>query len=112
MNETNESLSAARRVLKKKTVEKLVRDDRITPHGMKILERWARSETFTLQQLERKWDIFLDVLLNQQEWEHPSSAENIEWQLRNGLTSHELLEMGAPDLSCRHAIRRAEVSAE
>ena len=111
MDVSKESLSAALSVLQKQTVDKIIADDRVTCHGLKILERWAQQENFTLQQLERNWETFLAVLLNQQKWEHPSSAERIELQLQNGLAYHEILELGAPDLSCRHAIYRMSLNA-
>lgn len=111
MKMSNESLTTAQRTLKRKTIDGILADNRVTSHGLKILERWAQNETFTLQRLGRDWDKLMKVLLEQQSWEHPSSAEIIERQLRTGLTHHEIQELGAPDLSCRHAIWRLEVNA-
>jgi len=109
MENLGESLTAATRYLKKTSMKKLISDDRVTPHGYKILERWAQEDLFTLQRLERRWDEFMAVLLEQQTWEHPSTYEQIEWQRRNGLTIHEIRELGQPDLSCRAAIQRMKM---
>ncbi|UQZ88463.1 hypothetical protein C4J81_04280 [Deltaproteobacteria bacterium Smac51] len=110
MPEADVSLTAARRVLKKKTMATVISDHRVTSHGLKILERWAQNEPPALRRLERNLDTFMAVLLQQQEWEPPSSAERIEEQLRNGLTRHELCELGAPDLSCSHAMWRMDIA--
>lgn len=106
----NETLTVASKVLKKKTMDKIITDERVTDHGLKILERWARDEGFILKDLERKPEKFMAVLLEQQKNEHPTTYDNIQQQLRNGLTAHELRELGAPDLSCRHAIWRMSLT--
>lgn len=110
MSEFAHKLDAAARVLKKKTMNMVANDDRMTAYGFKILERWAQNEPLAVRRLERNGDTFMAVLLQQQEWEHPSSAGRIEEQLRNGLTRHELRELGAPDLSCRHAMWRMDIA--
>lgn len=46
------------------------------------------------------------VLLDHQEWASPFAYDSFDQQLCNGLTAHEILEMGAKDLSCSNAIRR------
>ena len=109
MENFNDSLVVSAQYLKKTSTKKLINDDRVTPHGHKILERWSREDPFTLQRLERRWDEFMAVLLEQQIWEHPSTYEQIEWQRCNGLTAHEIRELGQPDLSCRAAIQRMKM---
>ena len=106
MNQSHPSLDTTARVLKKKTFDRIQNEGWLTQHGLNILERWSQNEPWAVQRLARKWDTFMTVLLDQQEWEHPTSFDQIEWQLRNGLTRHEIMEMGGPDLSCHHAMRR------
>lgn len=106
MPEMNEALTAAERTLKKKTLAMVATDDRVTPHGLMLLERWAQEDPFTLRGLEKDSEKFMALLLNQQEWASPFAYDSFDWQLRNGLTNHEILEMGAQDLSCAYAVRR------
>ena len=106
MPEVNETLTAAERTLKKKTLAMVAADDRVTPHGLMILERWAQEDPFTLRGLEKDFGKFMSVLLDQQEWACPFAYDSFYRQLRNGLTRHEILEMGAQDLSCSFAVRR------
>jgi len=101
-----ENLTAAKWTLKKETLEMFVNDDRVTSHGLMILERWAQSEPSALLDLEGDREKFMAVLLDHQEWASPFSYDSFDQQLRNGLTAHEILEMGAKDLSCANAIRR------
>jgi len=101
-----ENLTAVKRTLKKETLETVINDDRVTSHGMMILERWAQSEPSVLRTLEGDAEKFMAVLLDHQEWASPFAYDSFDQQLRNGLTAHEILEMGAQDLSCSNAIRR------
>jgi len=101
-----ENLTAAKRTLKKETLEMFMNDDRVTSHGLMILERWAQSEPSALLDLESDREKFMAVLLDHQEWASPFSYDSFDQQLRNGLTAHEIREMGAKDLSCSNAIRR------
>ncbi len=109
MNQFHPPLDATARVLKKKKFDRILTKKRLTRHGLNILERWSQGEPWAVQRLARKWDIFMTVLLDQQEWEHPKSSDQIEWQLKNGLTHHEIMEMGGPDLSCHYAMRRSGI---
>lgn len=102
----NEALTAAKRTLKKKTLALVTTDDRVTPHGLMILERWAQEDPFTLRGLEKDLEKFMAVLLDHQEWASPFAYDSYDWQLGHGLVRHEILELGAQDLSCAYAIRR------
>ena len=106
MREINETMTAATRVLKKKTLKVLLGDDRVTDHGLYIVERWCQEEPTVIRHLERTLEKFMTVLLGQQEWASPFTYETNDWQLKNGLTAHEIREMGARDLSCRYAVKR------
>jgi len=105
-------LVAATRVLKKKTLNMIIYDGRVTPHGFDILDRWAQDEPLEVRRLERNPGALMAVLLRQQEWETPYTAAMIDEQLRNGLTLHEVRELGAPDLSCRHATWRMSLNPD
>lgn len=100
------NLTAAQRTMKKETLEMVVNDDRVTSHGLMILERWAQREPAALWGLEGDSEKFMAVLIEHQEWASPFSYDSFDQQLRNGLTAHEIREMGAKDLSCANAIRR------
>ena len=106
MNTISGSLEAMKRVLKKTTINAILTDDRVTSHGLNILERWCQKEPSVVGRLERNPQNLITVLLEQQSWEHPSSYDCIQSQLSTGLAWHELRELGAPDLSCSHALWR------
>ncbi len=110
MNTPMHHLVAATRALKKKTLNMIINDGRVTPHGLNILDRWSQEEPWEVKRLARNPAALMAVLLRQQEWETPFTAAMIDEQLRNGLTRHEVRELGAPDLSCRHAVWRMSLS--
>jgi len=112
MSTLTHPLVATTRALKKKTLNMIVNDGRVTPHGFDILDRWSQDEPLEVRRLARNPEALMAVLLRQQEWETPFTAAMIDEQLRNGLTLHEVRELGAPDLSCHHAIWRMSLNAD
>ena len=106
MSKPTVSYDTIKRVLKKATLDSILTDDRVTSHGLNILERWCQRETSVVRSLERNPEQLVAVLLDQQQWVSPFAYESHDWQLRNGLVEHEIHEMGGQNLSCHHALER------